>query len=709
MATTLEYDLKVNSIGIQYGAEAAEDFASKLKETQIAGDDLEQSLKNQEARIKTLDGAINLLGGSVEVLAGSLTLSGVLTEEQAEKFESAAIGAIALADGAKRVFDGYKSLTEGLQAYGGVAAAARKAQLALNAAISANPYTAAAIAIGVLVAAIVTLIGSQDDEKESLEKAKKVREDYEKQLDAEAAARIRLLKAQGANNEEIQKEIILEAKRAKEKADTDLQRALSENRFSEATQEARKAAIAASDALIEAEAQLGTIQKENREKEAELAKRAAEDRKKEAADKKAKAEEEKKLLEELRIARLEAAQAGAEGLIQVEEDLNLELKKRRQAQLEGDMGLLGQFILDPAMLGKLKQGFIENEGLLREIRLKELDRTTGELLQRNEEYFAKIIFGLDQNSEQYIQAEKQFQANRQLILKVDADERFELEKNNSTNIFNVQFKLAKMLNELAKTEGDKLLAIEEGTYKQRIDDVTAYYDKVIAAARAAGLSVVELERQKADAIKGIERDRREEIEAGLRNTLSAVSGFLSQQREIIDSQLQLELLALGNNESAKEALRQQAFEKQKELRVAEATISGISGAIDAYNSVQGLNKLVPGLGIGVGLALAAAVGAFTVKQIQLIQSSTLGGSSGGSFNNAPSGGGGFSLPTGGGVQVPGSPGNVLPGLPGGGRLGTPAGGGTVQAPIQAYVLASDVSNGQQAAAAISNRRRLAGG
>jgi hypothetical protein len=44
-----------------------------------------------------------LLGGSVELLSWSaFVLSGAATEEQAKKFEAAALGAIAFADGAKR-------------------------------------------------------------------------------------------------------------------------------------------------------------------------------------------------------------------------------------------------------------------------------------------------------------------------------------------------------------------------------------------------------------------------------------------------------------------------------------------------------------------------------------------------------------------------------------------------------------------------------
>ena len=124
---------------------------------------LSSSLEQQEARIKTLGGAINIVGGSVELLAGSLALTGALSKEQAEQFQTAAVGAIAFADGSKRVFEGYKELNEGLAAYGGVAGKARSLTLALNKAILANPYIAAAVALTALVSGIIIFIKTDRD------------------------------------------------------------------------------------------------------------------------------------------------------------------------------------------------------------------------------------------------------------------------------------------------------------------------------------------------------------------------------------------------------------------------------------------------------------------------------------------------------------------------------------------------------------------
>lgn len=163
---------KINKLdnNLEGVASSAKKAENALNDATDSTERLEASLKKQENNIKVLDGAINIIGGSVEVLAGGLALSGALTEEQAEQFETAAIGAIAFADGTKRIMDGYKTLNEGLVEYGGIAGAARKAQLALNTAILANPYVAAAAAIAALTAGIYLFVRATD------EQAKKQRE-----------------------------------------------------------------------------------------------------------------------------------------------------------------------------------------------------------------------------------------------------------------------------------------------------------------------------------------------------------------------------------------------------------------------------------------------------------------------------------------------------------------------------------------------------
>ena len=176
---------------------------ASLNQAEQSADGLSNSLEQQEARIKTLGGAINLVGGSVEVLAGGLALTGALSEEQAEKFQTAAIGAIAFADGTKRIFEGYKELSEGLKIYGGVSGAATKATKFLNAAIKANPAVAIATALAALVVGIYAYITATDKATEAADRERDALIKLNEEKLNSLGRTIALNKAQGASIEEI--------------------------------------------------------------------------------------------------------------------------------------------------------------------------------------------------------------------------------------------------------------------------------------------------------------------------------------------------------------------------------------------------------------------------------------------------------------------------------------------------------------------------
>ena len=146
-----------------------------------AAEDLNQSLEKQEARIKTLGGAINILGGSVELLAAGLSVSGALTEEQAENFTKVAAEALLFADGSKRVFEGVKELNEGLSGLGGITGVVTKAFNRLKVAALANPYTALAIALAAVTAAVIAFTRETKDE---LTETEKLNESLDRQIEA---------------------------------------------------------------------------------------------------------------------------------------------------------------------------------------------------------------------------------------------------------------------------------------------------------------------------------------------------------------------------------------------------------------------------------------------------------------------------------------------------------------------------------------------
>jgi len=115
--------------------------------------------ENAERNIAAFQGAIDVLGGSLEVAVGGLALFGV-SEEQIEGIESAALGAIAFADGSKRLSDGLVALAKNTNI-------AAKAQKAFNLAAKANPYilagTAIVATIGAIAGAYALLSDSAED------------------------------------------------------------------------------------------------------------------------------------------------------------------------------------------------------------------------------------------------------------------------------------------------------------------------------------------------------------------------------------------------------------------------------------------------------------------------------------------------------------------------------------------------------------------
>ena len=175
--------------------------------------DAEKQVSNLENNIKTLDGAINLVGGSIEVLAGGLALAGAVTEEQAERFQTAAVGAIALADGSKRLLEGYKTLADGTKV-------AATAQRIYNNVVKANPYVAAAVAVAALTAAIVLIVkrtreanieeqkanGIRFTTEQNTLKAAEAQNAYNRSLESQEAElenSIKLLKAQGGSIDDV--------------------------------------------------------------------------------------------------------------------------------------------------------------------------------------------------------------------------------------------------------------------------------------------------------------------------------------------------------------------------------------------------------------------------------------------------------------------------------------------------------------------------
>jgi len=543
---------------------------------------LEAQLKKQEATIKTIDGAVNLLGGSVELAASAAIGLGLATEEGAKEFEAAALGAIAFADGAKRTVDGVKSLNEGLASYGGIAGAARKAQLALNTAILANPYIAAAAALAILVAGIAFFVTSNNDAEEA---QKKLNKEVAKGAAADADyadLQLRLAKARGEDTIALKNREIA----------------------------AREDSITAKIAALNAE----------------------EDGKKRIALQ----NELKKLGQDQKVARVELTTLETQASEKASEDSAKALKDQKAAnKVARDANIVA------------RDARLEAEGN------KQVIKLLGD----------EFIASLDKSNKFY------------------DGQRFKIEEV-ETDLEDFTFFTLQQLDEFNKAQAFS----EEELLQTRLTSITRYYDDLISQAKGNDEIIKKLNKAKNealgaenDAFRKKEKDQRDaDIKDAISATLGSIAGFAG-------------VLASVQSES-----NEAAFESGKKYKIAAVVTSALQSAFEAYSAALKFNGVVPGLGTAIGIANVAAIALASRKAIQGIQSATFGG--GGSTPSAPSSGGATPSINGGGAFT-----GALPGTG-----GTPPVTGQNE-PIRAYVVAQDVSTGQEANAAIRRRRRLGPG
>jgi len=337
--------------------DALNDNAKASENATDAGEAFEASIAKQQAQMQVLDGIVNLVGGSIETLAGGLVLSGALSEEQAEKFEGMAVGALAFADGTKRTIDGVVNLREGLSklAKGQKLATIVTKAFGVATKVAMGPVGLAILAFGIITAAIVLLkdkfeivgkiatwfgniigkvaqaigLGATEAEKFASSQGELAKE-TEKQL--------ALLQAQGASTEELvkkERELLTQRKNAakdgEEKAEAVQNLALFEARVLKSQQDAEAAAAAKrKDEREKAYAERKALrEKEEAEKQAAIDKAAEDEAKRIADEKQAAIDAEQDRLQSLFDIQLEFKQK-AEDETDKTEALRLEREKQRQ-------------------------------------------------------------------------------------------------------------------------------------------------------------------------------------------------------------------------------------------------------------------------------------------------------------------------------------------------------------------------------------------
>jgi len=194
--------------------------------------------------------------------------------------------------------------------------------------------------------------------------------------------------------------------------------------------------------------------------------------------------------------------------------------------------------------------------------------------------------------------------------------------------------------------------------------VTEHYDKLIELAKAQGLSIVGLEKSKVDALNKFNQQNAE-------NSVKWEDMTAKEKLGIASSTLGNMATILGEESAAGKA-----------AAIGQATISTFQSATDSYKSMAGIPIIGPALG-AIAAAAAVVSGMAQVKAIKGTKLPTLAG-------KTPPAVGGGSTPT---PAPPTPPSFNLVGSSDTNQLADVIGEQS-QAPVQAFVVASEVTSAQ---------------
>jgi len=703
-----------------------------------------------EGRIKAIGGAINVLGGSIEVVVGSMGLIGI-DEKVTKQFQEAATSAIAFADGAKRVFEGYKELREAAELFKkaqaastaatvanttataannavqassvGVLAKARAAFNALTAAMVRNPITAVVVGLTALVAALVVFSDENEDAAESTDKLAEAERELTRDLALRKVVNESLIldaKLRGASEREVLRLTLAQIEADQVLLVTAQNKRKSEIGFYESLKEAGRARKADLDYLkkqkeLYEEYKDDVIAGENAIKTIKLQvmgldKAAAEQRaataKKDKDDETARAKElQAKTIDELRdgIAQLDNALrelAKSQG----KQYLNAVVEFRDAAKVtrESELKELSEF--EELAIGAYAEGSEERQLVTSFYRRKRflLNKLWDVKDEEQQVKSAEDQKALDaQNHDEMLRQTFRQQADEVANAAKNDDDRilklrefFEEKK----KFYQYDELALKQLSELEKTYYLDSLTRQE----QIVKDLEELSKKVNAIAGLASTAI--------DSMSQIQQSNQEkrlnEIEAYYQDMAQNVVG---SEIEVADQLARIE----AEKNDKMEKLKEEFFENQKKYRIAEVTITGLQGAFAAF--VQASSTIPPPAGQIVGGVLAGLVLAAMAAQISQIKKQkyirgTVSGGAGGA-GGAIGGGGGTNL---GNL----SGGNFLQPIPNPGDPGNRTGASqnnfgfmsapntSPNTPIRAYVVASDVETGLEAERSLNARRRL---
>jgi len=249
-----------------------------------------------------------------------------------------------------------------------------------------------------------------------------------------------------------------------------------------------------------------------------------------------------------------------------------------------------------------------------------------------------------------------------------------------TNIFGLNQQLIEQAREQLELLKETRDALNEG--RVDVEEVAQQEDvltKTLMVSQQAQTAMVETESQKR------RRIRQDEFELLKEFVLKDAEFMLGASKGTLDTLSQL------NKAFAGDTLKEQkkSFDRSKKLQKAQALISTYESAIQAYNSLAGIPVVGPILG-GFAAGAAVALGLSNVKKIDQQKFASPSVSSGsGATGSTP-------------ISSATAPTTQAPQL----DLSFLGEGAGQEEPIQAYVVAQDVSNAQQANQQIQDQATL---
>lgn len=713
-----------------------------------------------EAKIKAIGGAINILGGSVELLVGSMGLIGIDDKVQ-KQFQEAATSAIAFADGAKRVFEGYKELREASQLFSraqqiattvttantvattannaaqttsvGILGRVRAAWTALTAAIARNPIGAIAVALTAVIASLVAYAATTEDVAVAQKKLNDELDDTNAYLNYQAL---------------INEGLVLDAKL---KGASDLQILK--------LQKEQTAALIKQTAAVRDDLSNRMIALTIKQKDAAAEKQRQEDLKEvskaydDARNQVIKYENALKSLN-VQIKEYKPPKAPKKELTDFEKEIQ-KTRELQKKQIEDINNEIGQLAAELGYVYKASTNEIVDDTRTRTSELAELetnywetitetfDKGSQEAKNQLEIYEKqKILIGLKydlidkQREADRIQREqdaskdftdrkkKEFDDNKTFI------ERYYTEQD--TLLLQQNLKKEEYDKKAKKLELEKLLALKK-LYQDYGQDVTEINNEIAKNTASTIEKTTELAKFFGDEIG-------QQVGGVLSALNSVTSGMLSMAEQNSEDRLnaieveynkklqnvvgteaeiaaQTEQLEYEKNVKM-EAERKRAYDDNKKLKIADTITSGLSAAFQAFGGAMSLGPILGPIVGGVLSAMILAQMANTVSSIKKQQytgstptppsrgggagaaggGGTAGGATGGTATALL--GGGFNQP----IPNPNDPGNQPFGSSGSPMNAPPQPMNTQ--PIRAYVVSSDISNGLEAEQQLQNRRRL---